>query len=196
MQAVDRLLPAPAIDQVVPVRDDVAERAALVAEGDAAIHASRPLRAQLVLRHLEIVLAPVLQSLAHRAPCRRLALDLHESRYFAHLFRQHIAPSLIPRDYVLAVSLITSPTPHPTFHLDTARFFYRPALFTPTHRPATRTSWLRPRCAVHPRRKSFARGVRSHRGQARHVVTRAEMLALEHRAILGRHHADEFREIA
>src|ERR1700747_3332705 len=86
MQTVDRLLPAPAIDQVVPVRDDVAERAALVAEGDAAIHASRPLRAQLVLGHLEIVLAPVLQPLGHRAPRRRLALDLHESGYLAHLF--------------------------------------------------------------------------------------------------------------
>ena len=60
MQAIDRLAPASAINQIVPVGNDVAERAALVAEGDAAIHAARALRAQLVLGHLEIVLAPVL----------------------------------------------------------------------------------------------------------------------------------------
>jgi hypothetical protein len=104
MQAVDRLLPAPAIDQVVPVRDDVAERAALVAEGDAAIHASRPLRAQLVLGHLEIVLAPILQPLGDRAPCRCLALDLHESGYLAHFFTNALPPLLVPRSSVFVVS--------------------------------------------------------------------------------------------
>ncbi len=46
MEAVDRVLPAAAVDQIVPVRDDVPERAALVAEGDPAIHAARALRLQ------------------------------------------------------------------------------------------------------------------------------------------------------
>ena len=43
VQLLDRLLPAVAIDEVVPVRDQVPERAAVVAERDAALHAARPL---------------------------------------------------------------------------------------------------------------------------------------------------------
>src|SRR5262249_51405335 len=43
VQALDRVTPAAAIDEIVPVRDDVPERATLVAEGDAAVHAARPL---------------------------------------------------------------------------------------------------------------------------------------------------------
>ena len=44
VQALDRLAPAVAVHEVVPVGDDVPERAALVAERDAAIHAARALR--------------------------------------------------------------------------------------------------------------------------------------------------------
>ena len=43
VQLVDRLAPAVAIDEVVPVGDQVAERAAVVAERDAAVHAARAL---------------------------------------------------------------------------------------------------------------------------------------------------------
>ena len=43
VQPVDRLAPLVAVDQVVPVRDEVPERAALVAERDAAVHAARRL---------------------------------------------------------------------------------------------------------------------------------------------------------
>ena len=39
-QTVERLLPTTAVDEVVPVGDEIAERAALVAEGDAAVHAA------------------------------------------------------------------------------------------------------------------------------------------------------------
>src|SRR5262249_41310035 len=54
VEADDRLLPAVAIDQVVPVGDDVPERAALVAEGDAAVHATRRLGAELLLGKLAL----------------------------------------------------------------------------------------------------------------------------------------------
>ena len=37
--AVDRVLPPAAVDEVVPVWDDVAQRAALVADGHGAVHA-------------------------------------------------------------------------------------------------------------------------------------------------------------
>src|SRR6185436_17995305 len=43
---VDRLAPAVAVDDVVPVGDQVAERTAVVAERHAALHAARALLAQ------------------------------------------------------------------------------------------------------------------------------------------------------
>ena len=45
VQPLDRAVPVVAPDQVVPLRDEVAERAALVAERDAAVHAAAGLRA-------------------------------------------------------------------------------------------------------------------------------------------------------
>src|SRR5262249_16587751 len=99
MQPVDRFLPAPAIHEVVPVRDDIPERATLVAEGNSAIHAARTLRAQLVFGHLELVLAPVVQALRDRTPPRQLAIDLHEARYLSH--RSLILPGLISRARLL-----------------------------------------------------------------------------------------------
>ncbi len=65
-----RICPAPPtpVNQIVPIRNDVPERATLVAEGDAAIHAARALRAQLVLGHLEIEFAPILQAFPDRTP--------------------------------------------------------------------------------------------------------------------------------
>src|SRR5690348_15571239 len=47
--------------------------------------------------------------------------------------------------------------------------------------------------------RSTARALKGsalHRGQTRHVVAGAEMLALEHRAVLSRHHSDEFGGVA
>ena len=84
MQAVDRLAPSAAVNQIVPIRNDVAERATLVAEGNPAIHAAGALRAQLVFGHLEIEFAPILQALADRTPRRNLAFDLHEAGNLAH----------------------------------------------------------------------------------------------------------------
>ena len=50
VQLIDRLAPAVAVDEVVPVRDEVAERAAVVAERHAALHAARALVAQALDR--------------------------------------------------------------------------------------------------------------------------------------------------
>ena len=49
VQVARRLLPVAAIDQIVPVRDLVVHRAAVVTEGDAAIHAARGLVARRLL---------------------------------------------------------------------------------------------------------------------------------------------------
>ncbi len=73
VQPVDRVLPAAAVHEVVPVGDDVPERAALVTEGNAAIHAARALLLQLVLGELALELVPVLQTLRDRPARRQLA---------------------------------------------------------------------------------------------------------------------------
>src|SRR5262249_45591144 len=84
VEALDRLLPAAPIDEVVPVRDDVPERAALVTEGDAAIHAAGALRAELLLGELQLELAPVLQPIGDRLLVRGLALVLEKSGDLSH----------------------------------------------------------------------------------------------------------------
>ena len=48
VQPLDRVAPVVAVDEVVPVGDEVAERAAVVAERDAAVHAAPGLLLQLV----------------------------------------------------------------------------------------------------------------------------------------------------
>ena len=49
VQPLDGLVPVVAVDQVVPVGDEVAERAAVVAERDAAVHAARRLGCERLL---------------------------------------------------------------------------------------------------------------------------------------------------
>src|SRR5262249_59608966 len=84
VQALDRVAPAAAIDEVVPVRDDVPERAALVAEGDAAVHAACPLGAQDVVRGLLLELAPVLEPRRDGLFVHLLAFELEEPGHLTH----------------------------------------------------------------------------------------------------------------
>ena len=68
VQPLDRAFPVVAPDQVVPVGDDVAERAALVAERDAAVHAAPGLglddRQERATGAVRVDLVPVLDPLA------------------------------------------------------------------------------------------------------------------------------------
>ncbi len=68
VQHANGFAPAAAIHQVVPVGNDVGERAAGVAEGHAAIHAAGALRAELVFGKVEIDLEPVVDALGDRTP--------------------------------------------------------------------------------------------------------------------------------
>ena len=52
VQFRQRLFPPVAVDQIVPVRDDVAERAALMTERDAAVHAPRRLLLNFFVREI------------------------------------------------------------------------------------------------------------------------------------------------
>ena len=88
-----RLAPAPAIDEVVPLRDDVVDRAARrhaadelarVAERNSAIHAPRALVAELLLLHVVVEFLPVADALKRRPVHGKLPQILNESSWFAH----------------------------------------------------------------------------------------------------------------
>ncbi len=84
VQPFDRVLPVVAVDEVVPVGDEVAQRATVVAERDAAIHAAPRLMVQLVAVERLVHLAPVAQAHRHRAPCRPGPRPLQEPGWLAH----------------------------------------------------------------------------------------------------------------
>src|SRR6185503_523152 len=84
MQRLDRVLPVAAIDQVVPVRNDIVDRAALHAKRDAAIHAARALHLGILVGKAQVELAIVL--LARVLALVRLleALVLQKPRDLSH----------------------------------------------------------------------------------------------------------------
>ena len=84
VQLRDRLAPAIAIDEVVPVRDQVAQRAAVVAEGHAAVHAAGALRAQLCHRARQQELAVIERALSHIPLRDVVALYLQEPPELSH----------------------------------------------------------------------------------------------------------------
>ena len=67
VQLAHRFLPAPAIHQIIPVGNQIVDRAAGMAEGHAAIHAARALVAQFLLWKLLIDFEPVVHPLGDRA---------------------------------------------------------------------------------------------------------------------------------
>ncbi len=81
----DGLAPVVPVDQVVPLRDQVAQRAAVVAERDAAVHAPAGLPLQLGLAGNRLVdLAPVAEPHVDRAPGRRLPRRVQEALGVSH----------------------------------------------------------------------------------------------------------------
>ena len=81
---VERGVPPVAVDEIVPVGDQVAERAALMAERNAAIHAPRGLILEPGLGIGEIHLAPVAEAFGHGPRRRLLPLDFDEAGGFTH----------------------------------------------------------------------------------------------------------------
>ncbi|CAB4696754.1 unannotated protein [freshwater metagenome] len=88
VQALDGTLPVVAPDQVVPLRDDVAQRATLVAERDAAVHAPAGLRRddreQRAADPVGVDLVPVADALLDGAAGRDLAALLQEALRVSH----------------------------------------------------------------------------------------------------------------
>jgi hypothetical protein len=92
MQPLDGILPVVAVDEIVPVGDQVPERAPVVAEGDTAVHATPRLMTQLAIVEVLVHLLPVAQAYGNRAPRRRLTIPLQETGWFTH---QPLAASMI-----------------------------------------------------------------------------------------------------
>src|SRR6478736_3319959 len=95
VQALERLVPEAAVNEIVPLRDQVVDRAARghaadelagVAEGNAAIHAARTLGAELLLLHVVVEFLPVAHALGRRAVGGQFAQVLDEAGWFTHGF--------------------------------------------------------------------------------------------------------------
>src|SRR5262249_6307927 len=88
MKDVERRAPLMAVNEVVPVGDDVVDRAAGLAERDAAVHAARALRRSFVFGQRENELARIAHALGDRQHRLGDAPELHEAGHLAHLFRR------------------------------------------------------------------------------------------------------------
>src|SRR5436190_17668379 len=95
VQTLERFFPLSFVNEIVPLGDEIVNRAARshareqfarVAERHAAIHATGALLLELRLRHVLVELVPMCDALEFRLVRRQLALELHESCWFAHTF--------------------------------------------------------------------------------------------------------------
>src|ERR1019366_6245795 len=93
VQALERFAPKPAVDEIVPLRDQIGDRAAGghaaeqlagVAEGHAAIHAARALVPELLLLHVVVKLIPVARALEWSPVHGQLPQVFDKSSWFSH----------------------------------------------------------------------------------------------------------------
>ena len=84
MQALAGLAPVLPVDEVVPVRDQVAERTTVVAERNAAVHTAAGLLPKIVLREGFVDLSPVAETDRNRSTFREDAIVLEEAAWIAH----------------------------------------------------------------------------------------------------------------
>ncbi|MNS75346.1 hypothetical protein D3C72_1088600 [compost metagenome] len=103
VQHVQRAAPVLLVHQVIPVGDDVVDRAAVVAERDAAVHAARGLLLGLVVGQVQHEFAPVLQPLLRGLGGLLQTLKFHKAGNLSHgiphaasccgLAARHISPN-------------------------------------------------------------------------------------------------------
>src|SRR5262249_5411422 len=93
VQPIDRFFPQATVDEIVPFRDQVVDRAARrhafeqrpgMAEWHAAIHAAGTLLAQFLFVGVLMELEPVADPLRRRASHRQFTAIFHESGWLAH----------------------------------------------------------------------------------------------------------------
>ncbi len=93
VEAIEGILPASPVDQVVPLGDQVVDGAtasgavhfhARVAEGGAAVHAACALGLQVFLGHVEVKFIPVADAIGGGDFVRYLAQKFHKASWFSH----------------------------------------------------------------------------------------------------------------
>ena len=85
VEAANRCLPAVPVDQIVPVGNEIVDRAAGVAEGHTAIHAASALLALLLLGERLVNFEPILDALVGLAACGLLASDFQKACDLTHV---------------------------------------------------------------------------------------------------------------
>src|SRR5699024_7401473 len=106
VQAVIGFAPAVLAHQVIPLGDDIAQGAALVAEGDSAVHAACGLLFNLANGGLFVDLAVIHQAQWDRAVRRGCAVKLLKSVWISHYFTASMIALLISRPSRSAVAMM------------------------------------------------------------------------------------------
>ena len=83
-EPLGRLVVSTAVDEIVPLRNQVSERTARVAKRDAAIHAARRLRADIRFARRDADLTPVADALFDRAILLFHPIDLQKAARITH----------------------------------------------------------------------------------------------------------------
>ena len=99
VELLDRLAPLVAVDEVVPVRDQVVDRAAVVAERHAALHAARALVGELARGQRLHELLVVVHALGRRALGPVDAVDLEEAAELAHQAAAGASDSVVTKPW-------------------------------------------------------------------------------------------------
>src|SRR5699024_7341392 len=105
VQAVIGFAPAVLAHQVIPLGDDIAQGAALVTEGDSAVHAAGGLLFNLASGRLFVDLAVIHQAQRDRAVRRGCAVKLLKSVWISHYFTASMIALLISRPSRSAVAM-------------------------------------------------------------------------------------------
>ena len=84
VEAADGGFPAIVVDQVVPIGNEIVDRAAGVAEGNAAVHAASALLALFLFRERLVDFEPILDAFAGIAAGSLFALNLKKTGDFTH----------------------------------------------------------------------------------------------------------------
>ena len=84
MQYLQGAFPVTLVDQVVPVRNDIVHRAALVAKGNTAVHAACTLLADVILIQRDDELVVMLDAIGCRCIAALQPFIFEETGWFTH----------------------------------------------------------------------------------------------------------------
>src|SRR5579872_1225187 len=84
VQLANRFLPTAAIDEIVPVGNQIVDRASCLAEGNPTIHTARALIAQSFLGKVDIDFEPIIHALYHRTARGMFSRVFKEAGGFTH----------------------------------------------------------------------------------------------------------------